>query len=310
VWSDSERAELEAWLNESTLHRVAFLRLDAVWKQAERLRALGASARPGIIAVHGPQRDIAWYRWLGIAAGFAVAALAGTYLYLTHFHGITRYSTAVGGLETIALADGSRVTLNTGTVIRVAFDRAQRRIELDTGEAYFVVAHDPSRPFTVLVANKRVAALGTEFSVRRTDDDVQVIVADGRVQLSSTGPDTAGPGRPGQPQASASLAQGAMARTRHSLVEVDQVSDGELGELLSWREGFVVFKDSSLAEAVAELNRYHLRKIVIDDPSIDNIRISGKFRAGNTEAFLWLLQQGFPVTVEQQKGQIILRRRA
>jgi transmembrane sensor len=292
AWNEHDRAELDAWLSESTLHRVAFIRLDTVWQQAARLRALGPSTRPGLLA-HIPQRETVWHRWLGIAAGFAVAVLAGTYLYLTHLQGTTRYSTAVGGLVTIPLADGSRVTLNTNTVIRVAFDQAQRRIELDAGEAYFVVADDPSRPFTVLVANKHVTALGTEFSVRRTNDDVEVIVAGGRVRLAST-----------------SLEPGARARMRHSIVQVDHLSDGELGELLSWRDGFVVFKDSSLADAVAELNRYHTRKIVIDDPSIEDLRISGKFRPGNTAAFLWLLQQGFPVTVEQRKGQTTLRRRA
>lgn len=292
AWNERDRIELDTWLSESTLHRVAFVRLDAVWQQAARLRSLGASARPSLVA-HGPQRDAAWQRWLGIAAGFAVAVMAGTYLYLSHLAGAIGYSTPVGGLVTIALADGSQVTLNTSTVIRVSFDHTQRRIELDAGEAYFVVADDPTRPFIVVVANSRITALGTEFSVRRTDDDVQVIVAGGRVRLAST-----------------SLEPGAIARTRHSNIQVEHLSDGELGELLSWRDGFVVFKDSSLADAVAELNRYHTRKIVIDDPSIADLRVSGKFRPGNTEAFLWLLQQGFPVTVEQQKGQITLRHRA
>ena len=99
AWNERDRVELDAWLSESTLHRVAFIRLDTVWQQAARLRSLGARARPGLVT-HNPQQNVAWYRWFGIAAGFAVAVLAGTYLYLTHLPG-TRYSTTVGGLVTI-----------------------------------------------------------------------------------------------------------------------------------------------------------------------------------------------------------------
>src|SRR5262249_47175706 len=94
-----------------------------------------------------------------------------------------RYSTPVGGIDNVALADGSRMTLNTDTRIRVALTETERRIELDKGEGFFEVAKDPSRPFVVYAGNKRVVAVGTKFSVRRENDDVEVIVTEGRVRL-------------------------------------------------------------------------------------------------------------------------------
>jgi transmembrane sensor len=243
-----------------------------------------------------------WRRWQGIAAALVLAVIAGAYLIFNPLQGVTRYATPVGGLETITLADGSRITLNTGTAVRVRFDRTRRAIDLDSGEVYFVAAKDPTRPFVVVVANEQVSAIGTQFSIRRTPNETQIIVTDGRVQLTSA--------RPGASPASLSLEAGTIARAQRANIQVEHTSAAELDELLSWRDGFVVFRNTSLADAVAEFNRYRAEKILIGDPSIARVKISGKFRPGNTEAFLWLLQKGFPIAVEQEKDHIVLKRRA
>jgi transmembrane sensor len=79
--------------------------------------------------------------------------------------------------------------------------------------------------------------------------------------------------------------------------------------MLSWREGFVELHDTTLSDAVAEFNRYRAQPLSIADPSIASLRISGRFRSTNSDAFLWLLQQGFPVIAEERQGHIVLRRR-
>jgi transmembrane sensor len=318
AWGQADQDELDTWLNESTLHRVAFVRLDSVWQRMARLKALGGGVPKGVIpgadywslggksgntdAAQELLERTPRHRWYGVAAGLALGIVAGSWLWLTQGRDGTRYSTPVGGLETLTLADGSRVTLNTDTSVRVHFDQNRRRIDLDSGEAYFVVARDPSRPLAVYVGHERISAVGTEFSVRHDSAAVQVIVTDGRVQVSSA--DT------GSSLAARTVAAGELARADPSAVLVSHASELELDRLLSWREGFVVFQDTPLADAVAEFNRYHTQKIRVADPSIAAIRISGKFRPGNTAAFLWLLQQGFPVAVEQQGQQILLRRGA
>jgi transmembrane sensor len=314
AWTAGDQSELDSWLNESTLHRVAFIRLHAVWQQMARLKALGAGVPAGVIPSAGYwniggklgdvtaagdlRRDRRWRYWHGLAAGLALSAMVAVYLFFIQIPDASRYSTPVGGLETITLQDGSRITLNTNTTLRVHLGSTARRIDLEAGEAYFVVASDPARPFAVFVTNKHITATGTEFSARRNANELQVIVTHGRVQL------TAG----GQSHEPTSLELGTVARTSGSDVLVHHASEGELDGLLSWRDGFIVFQGTSLNEAVAEFNRYHARKIVIADPSIGAIKISGRFRPANAEAFLWLLQHGFPVSVERRADHIVLRR--
>ncbi len=241
-------------------------------------------------------------RWYAAAAYVALALVAGTYIFLTQAPGQNLYMTPVGGLETLSLPDGSRVILNTGTTIRVRLQRTQRRIDLESGEAYFSVATDPSRPFVVFVAKKSVTALGTEFAVRRTSDELQLVVTEGQVQLATTNTSRSWP--------AITLSSGTVTRTLGSEVLTNRASAAEVRELLSWRDGFLEFHDTTLSDAVAEFNRYSTRKILIGEPSIASIRISGKFKSGNAEAFLWLLQRGFPVTVEEQQEHTILRRRS
>src|SRR3981189_822736 len=87
----------------------------------------------------------------------------------------TSYRTAIGGIAAISMKDGSTVTLNTNSDIRVALSETERRVDLEKGEAFFEVAKDPNRPFVVRVGDQRVIAVGTKFSVRREPNHVRVI---------------------------------------------------------------------------------------------------------------------------------------
>jgi transmembrane sensor len=263
------------------------------------------------------------------AAAVLLVMIGSAYTYLGVIFTADRYSTPVGGLDVIHLIDGSQVTLNTDTSLRVVMTKGQRRIELNKGEAFFEVAHDGSRPFVVYAGNKRVMAVGTKFSVRRESDDVQVVVTEGRVSLATAAPhilpspgavpDGSGeivteisgaePGTgPAYPPVTL-LRAGTVARTANTEVLVHQQTATEGETLLSWRNGYVAFRDTTLADAVHEFNRYNTRKIVIDDPTIADIRIGGNFRANNTDAFLWLLQNGFPIAIEQNADKVVLRAR-
>jgi transmembrane sensor len=236
-----------------------------------------------------------------LAASLLFALVGGLYVLKVDFFGGERYSTVVGGLDTVALMDGSRVTLNTDTRIRVVLSATERRVELDRGEAFFIVAKDPARPFVVGVGDKRVTAVGTQFSVRRDADDIRVVVAEGRVKLTPS----AGNIR----RMPTSLDAGAVARTSQAQVLVSEHSTPEAEQLLSWRNGFLAFHETALADAVAEFNRYSTRKIVIEDPSLAALRIGGNFRSNDAEAFLWLIQRGFPITVEQDDNRVLLKMR-
>ena len=323
-WDAAAQAALEAWLSESTAHRIAFVRLEAAWEQAERLKALGAGAPLGRVPARdsfgfapedsaiqpieaAPMAEADVYaRWrsgrlkwaIGIPSLAAVLALVVWYQSAPHWQ---TYGTEVGTIAPVTLADGSRITLDSNTRIQVAFDSGHRLVRLDHGEALFEVTKDPTRPLIVEVANKRVTAVGTEFSVRRDMDDITVLVKEGRVRIE-------GDARHFEAQAT-ELQAGGEASTRGSAIAIERRSLSEVDRALSWREGYLEFQETPLPQVVAEFNRYRVQKIEIDDPRLNAIRIGGRFRCSDAEAFLKLLQQGFPVLVTRDENHVSLHRR-
>jgi transmembrane sensor len=343
-WTADDQCAFDAWIATSTAHRIAYVRLHAMWNEAGRLKAIAAGVPAGVLPARGAwgarsggalsvsrqavvpvEPEIAaktaalqvdaerearkgggfiWRRW-AIAATVLVCAICVGYLATSDGLSRDRYVTQVGAIERISLKDGSNVTLNTDTRIRVAYEDEERRIELERGEAFFQVRKDLARPFVVKVGNRRVIAVGTQFSVRRSDGDILVAVTEGKVRVESDsrvpGPEAAGSG--------VLLPAGSVAQTKESEVMVKDRAASEVEQTLSWRSGYVAFRETALADAVAEFNRYNTRKIVIEDPAIAAIHVGGKFKATNTEAFLWMLEDGFPIAVQEAQGSVVLRAR-
>lgn len=321
-WSPADQAEFDLWLGAATAHRIAFIRLDAAWRSASRLQVLGAGVPEGVIperrswgysllrrkqaasvaASDGSSQP--WWRSsksLRAIAACAVVAVGVTLAVQLWQPSTEEHQTAVGGIDTVPLADGSRITLSTDSRVRVKLSAHERRIELEKGEAFFDVAKDGSRPFVVVAGDRRVIAVGTQFSVRRNEDDVRVVVTEGRVRFAN---DQESPAA-----VPLQLDAGAIARATAGSVMVREQAVKEAEQLLSWRSGFLMFRDTALAEAVAEFNRYNQRKIVIADDAIADIRIGGSFRVDNIDAFLWLLENGFPVRARHQQEAVVLSAR-
>jgi transmembrane sensor len=329
AWNDADRASLDAWMQTSTAHRVAFLRAEAAWEQMGRLKALGAglprsrvptpaelnsahlcSAGSELPAPSGARPRRAFIAFVGAAASLAAIAAVTLGAYHAWFSG-DRYATPVGGVASLPLEDGSRITLNTDSKVRVIFSNRERHIDLSQGEAFFEVASDANRPFVVRAGASRVIAVGTKFSVRRENDEIQVVVTEGKVRVEderlangnaarvlAATPGTSGPG--------IVLAAGGLARASDSNAVVLNQQPAEAEEMLSWRNGYVVFHETPLAQAVAEFNRYSARQIVIRDAAVAAIPLTGKFRATNDEAFVNLLEQAYEIPVERTPEAIVL----
>ena len=345
-WTDEDQIALQRWLDEATSHTIAFLRLEAAWSRADRFKALGAGFRPGRMPT--PEefnlspfffQDAATTESTAVDAGYrtalsrgrsaraqsdspgrepgcygrraalysvgpallVVCAVAGLWW---HFRSVApEYMTPVGGTASIPMTDGSSVILNTDSAVRVSLTHEERRIRLEHGEAFFEVAHDPRRPFVVEVGDKRVIAVGTQFSVRRVGSDLQIQVAEGKVRVE---------GESVGAEASRTLSlvsAGDVASTEGDTILVRRKSVAAVAESLSWRTGFVVFHDDTLADAVAELNRYNSHKIVIRDAEIAALRLSGKFRSSEYAAFVRLLVSGFAIEAQEGDDETILRGR-
>ena len=227
-----------------------------------------------------------------VAAGAGVAG----WWHLPIARGIQ--TTPVGETRTIELPDGSRATLSSASRVRWAMSRSQRTIELEQGEVFVDVAADANRVFVVAAGSDRAVAIGTRFSVRKADRGTRVVVTEGRVRFSSTGG-----------AAPAVLQPGMVAVAGGSELRVESMPLDQAEGLLSWREGYLGFRNTPLAEAVAEFNRYNTRRLVIADPAIATIPIGGNFRWNNIDVFVRLLEQGFELRAEMRDRDIVLHAR-
>ena len=291
-------AALAAWLAASTAHRVAFLRLDAAWQRADRLRALqSATPLATSSASRGGVRQ--WFARpmvqraaVGLSLCVLVAAVGTSLMYKQTSQ---TYMTEHGQRESIILADGSQLTLNTATKLRTAVNKQARQVWLDRGEAYFDIAHDPQHPFIIHAGKQTVTVLGTKFSLYRDGDRLRVAVVEGRVQVQG-----------GEQSRPALLTRNHAAVADAGNVLVTTESSQQLSASLGWLQGKLVFNDVSLAEAARQFNRYGHKQLVIKDEAAAHISIGGVFDAANVEAFARLLHAGFGLTMQTEGDDILI----
>ena len=295
-WNAQSQVALDAWLAQSPAHMVAYLRAEDVWGRANRLRALSHPITD--IAVRG--------RWstpalLKIAAGLAIIAAIGFSASQTVLRpGERTYSTAVGGHKTVAFADGTRIELNTNTVLRARMTTESRTVWLDSGEAYFQVKHDAAHPFIVFIGGRRVTDLGTKFVIRRDTGQTEVAVLQGSVRFDAS--DIRSAAR------TAMLLPGDVAMASTDSMSIGKKPVQELAKALSWRHGVVVFDRTTLADAANEFNRYNVKKIVIADPAAARLAIDGTFPTANVEAFIDAARTVFRLHVEDKGSEFLISR--
>lgn len=200
------------------------------------------------------------------------------------------FQTGVGERSTVTLADGSKVTLNTRSRVEVSYSPDQRSLRLISGQALFEVAKNRDRPFVVHAGPRQVTALGTAFDIRLDGRTVQVTLIEGRVKVEPTRPTllqkVAAPERelvPGQQ----------LVATAESFAATVRPADTTAAT--RWREGKVVFADTPLTEAVAEMNRYSAEPILIGDPALAEFSVNGMFLTNQPMSFVGAVTAYFPV---------------
>ncbi|WP_394778648.1 FecR family protein [Undibacterium sp.] len=320
-WSVQQQAEMDAWINAATAHRIAYLRLNSAWQRADRLSSLHVPSRNSV-----PGKSFALPRFSGwrVAAGLALAASAALFAALPGGQDkAASFATAVGESKAVSLADGSHITLNTDTRLRASIANGKRTVGLESGEAYFEVAHDASRPFVVEAGDSRVTVLGTKFSVRREAGQVKVVVVDGRVQVSEALADNAGKEAPvnggngsngsngsgaAPPGSVAIVTRNDTLVAEHGNMAVMRKTPEQVSNQLGWRQGKLILDDMTLDQAAIEFNRYNRKKLVIADPVAGQVRIGGSFNVDNVDGFARLLHQGFGLRVEAGKDEIKILR--
>ncbi len=302
--SDVDRLLFQAWIDGDVRRRGAFARAKAVMAHADRARALrsGAVVLDQDMPVRAPstsRRDLFW----GVAAAASVAGIAvlgGTALLQPR-----RLSTAKGEVRRVPLPDGSSVTLNTASIIRVAYSDRARNIELVQGEALFDVAKDRTRPFVVRAGEMEVKAVGTSFTVHRQQDGaVRVLVREGVVEVRH------GPAAPTVRVAAnvMAVAPTPTAAQGAPVVKTVAVGPSDVARGIAWRDGLLSFDGDTLQNAALQFERYSDKRIVIDDPGLAHSTITGLFSANDPEGFAKAAAVSFGSRVTVQGDEVHLSR--
>ncbi len=288
--TETEQAALDAWLAEDMRHLGAYGRARAVAIHSERAAALGSGFRP---SAPRPSRRGFLAGGAGMAASLAVATTGGL-MYATRGEA---YATHIGELKVVPLSDGSVVSLNTQSRIRVLYSHDKREIHLEDGEALFDVARD-ARPFVVRAGETKVLADATAFTVRHLDDQpVQVAVKRGAVSV------TAGDKAPVR-----LLANMRAVETTPERIAVASVTPAEIDRGLAWREQRIAFEGETLGDAASEFRRYSDTRIVIDDPAIAREPITGLFQANDPVGFSQAVAASFGLKADVGDGEVRLHR--
>ena len=230
------------------------------------------------------------------------------------------YATDIGSHREIRLSDGTLLNLNTNSVIEIDFSIKRRKVRLLKGEAFFQVAHNANRPFIVYAGEKSVRAVGTAFVVRNTQNKFEVIVTEGKIELSQTVSNILSTGENETlllasvikerevlilPKASVFLNAGQMvvynkSDQKHQIEKlVKPVSKQEIKRKLSWQDGLLDFSETPLIDVINDLSRYTSMKIEILDPELRNLKFGGLFRTNELQALFNALETNFDIKIER-----------
>lgn len=287
-----------AWLETDPGHRDAYDVVERMWRQLDRVPAEAAPAtiidlasrRKPAPAPANPSR-----RWFLGGAAAAVAALAVT---LTGHYAVAPapeiFETPKGQRRTVQLADGSTVTLNSGTRLTVAMAEGRRAVVLEKGEALFDVAKDPSRPFTVTAGERLVTVVGTTFNVRHLDQAVTVTVTRGLVDVAD---------KDGGGKVRLTPGQQISARQGHPPGPVTSV---DAQAVTAWTDGRLSFDNAPLPQVLAELS-HHYPVPMRAEGAAAALHFSGVLRLdGDQGQTLAALQGLLPIAVARQGDSFVL----
>lgn len=321
--SAADRAAFERWLAADDAHAQAFIamqrfsgRIGQTVRTDPRLRAMAAEAYRDAAGggTTGPVGEATFdargamrrlRQWTTAAASLAVFAI-GAVLLLQHAPALvvapvssTSYSNTERHERTVTLADGSRVFLDAGAEVSVAYGTDRRMLQLKRGRAYFEVAHDAAHPFSVDAAGTRTVALGTRFEVALERTGVQVTLAQGSVAVTPVEDGAEHWREVLRPGERLAVAATGAARTRESL---------DAARAIAWTQGRLEFDGTPLREALEAFNRYADVRITLGSDGLGDVPIGGSFAAGaDGRSFVKALEAALPLhAVQAGTDEIVL----
>ena len=340
--SIQDTQQFNAWLSKSPVHRQTLLQMAKTWGDMDVMSGLMIPLGQSLTPKRSMLNNFTLTPLLFVAGIYRVSingikkllrplvvlpALTLVIMFSLSFLGTVSppdipsniYITSIGEHSTHILEDGSLLSLNSNSQVKVNYTLNKRVIKLLQGEAHFDVTPNLNRPFEVYVGNQMVKAVGTAFSVYRLKNNIEVLVTEGKVDLAII--ESTLLVKPGlSPIVStdfkqdiavnpientvtviASLEAGQSISIPISAKSLDtpvvEYAQGDLVRKLSWLDGRLVFAGESLEEVVAEVSRHTPLFIEVTDPELRKLRIGGQFQAGETDALFDVLESGFGVKI-------------
>ncbi len=292
--TDEEEAALAKWLSADTRRQGAFARAKAVWGNLDRAQVFRIADEIRRTPDRPRARGAKLVVYATAALLLIMAGVSGWFGYNRN-----RVTTIVGEIRQVPLADGSRVTLDTRSQIKVEFASANRFVRLESGEALFEVAKDPKRPFIVEAGRIHVRAVGTVFLVRRrSDSDVDVIVTKGAVDVWSD----AGP-----PRTVERLSAGSrVSLDGNKIAPAQKLTAQQVEQAVGWKSGILDLDGRTLGDAAAEINRYNSLRIEIPDPHLAEKTLVGSVSSSDPVAFADAAAAMFGAHVRLENNRLIL----
>ncbi len=305
--SAAESIDYELWLAADPRHAAAMQRTSAAWSLLDRIPE---SAAAPILAAATRRRSF-WRRTATFGSLAAAAVAVGLFIWSRPLPADPTLSAPALSATTtprlVTLSDGTVVQLNTGGEVSERFTAATRHVTLTRGEAHFAVAKNPARPFVVQAGSLQVRAVGTAFNINLQSAAVDVIVTEGRVQLTTGTPDA--PALDAGERATLRRVPAAFTDAAPALV-VAQIDAAAIAQTLAWREPLLRLGGATLAELAAEFERATGRRLVLADPALADLRFGGRFRADDIDGFTHLLATTLDLDVERAAdGTIVLRKK-
>lgn len=298
-----DQALFRAWLEADPDHLAQYEQLKADQAALAGLHSVFSGdlvrlrQRPHVHSTATPRR-------LVLAGGLALAGVAATVALIPTLGGFPEgqlHESAPGQIMDVTLEDGTRVTLDTASAVRVAFAAERRKVILERGAAYFDVAHDATRPFAVEVADRQVIVTGTRFATALVGDRAEVSLLEGGIVIRRSGLPGTAPERdvvlvPGE-QAVFGTGETGIRTTR---ADVDAVT--------AWSRRRLVFRDTPLPIVIAAAARYADAPLVLADPRLEEVRVTVILPLEGEDDLPERMTRLLPIEIERSSnGQILIR---
>jgi len=314
----------QAWMREDPAHAEAFRRMESLDELLRTVprppmaspREMAQDTYEGSVPIRLWNRSRGKFvpRWaLAACALIAIVALALLGVVLVGRFGSGQatmvIATRIGENRAVRLADGSIVTLGGDSRVAVSFHTRERDIDLIRGEAFFKVAHNPQRPFKVAAGRAVVVAVGTQFDVRRDTEHVIVDVVEGRVVVLPRSPAFAIALLHAFRPRLAAVSVGAGEQTSIDSMQIEPPSEiPDPADATAWQSGRLVFRMQSLSDVLQQVNRYSSKPIVIADPGIASMKVTGTVVGGNVSGWVASLHSALGIVAVDERDRIVLRR--